>query len=178
MFKKQLIIILSFLCIFLTGAGKGGVSKNNSKKDITVKQKKDNNAKNAEQIKTVLLITEAEASQQDMPASGIFEASRSLNDGPIIDVKTPENGKTYQKPMAIDVRFLPREGKAVDFKTLKVEYLKFITIDITKRILPYVSNEGIRLDKADLPAGKHNIRLTIADVTGAFSNQQIGVVIK
>lgn len=117
------------------------------------------------------LITADEAAAPDLdPSSWHAEASRG-DDGPSIQVLSPQMGSSMKAPVIIDVKFLKKDGRDIDLSTLKVEYLKFLTIDLTPRVKNYVSKEGIKVPNANLPSGSHTIRLSIGDVTGAVTKQ-------
>ena len=139
--------------------------------------------------KIVLLVTESEASLPDAPAAlspqpgGVPGAAPGLGrgleaPGPRIVVMSPEDGHAYAPPVAIDVRFEPAGDGAVDLGSLKVEYLKFLTIDITDRVRPYVSTAGIRIEQAELPAGRHRVRISIADLGGAVASRTLEFTVR
>ena len=114
------------------------------------------------------LLTEEEGALEDAPSS-LYEVGRPFNDGPKIQVVTPETNNQYKSPMRITILFVPIDNKDIDLSKLKVEFLKLFTIDLTKRVLPYATKEGINIEKADLPKGKHNIRITIGDSQGGLT---------
>ncbi|MDA8087773.1 MAG: hypothetical protein M0Z75_13850 [Nitrospiraceae bacterium] len=118
--------------------------------------------------KAVTLITQKEAAMKDAP-SGLQEIGRPLNDGPAIKVIAPETDGTYRSPLKIIVQFLPRSEHRVDLSKLKVECLKFFTINLTDRVMPYASTWGIRMAKASIPSGHYRIRITIGDDKGGVT---------
>jgi len=122
----------------------------------------------------VVLLTKEEGAMQEAP-KGVYEVSRSLNNGPKIMIVVPETNHEYKSPLTIEVRFIPREGSEVDLSQFKVECLKFFNIDITDRVKQYTTKEGVKVDKAELPAGTHKLRLTIGD-TGGGITQEVFVV--
>ncbi|MFQ5353917.1 MAG: hypothetical protein ACE5DW_07035 [Thermodesulfobacteriota bacterium] len=117
------------------------------------------------------LITAEEAASPELPPSALHIEAALSEDGPTVDVLTPKNGKPYKPPVEISIRFIPKEGRDIDLSTLRVEYLKFITIDLTKRVRPYVSKKGIEIPETSLPSGTHTIRLTIGDVSGSMTRR-------
>jgi len=125
----------------------------------------------AEGGKVLELITAEEAASPELPPSALHIEAALPDDGPTIDVLTPKNGKPYKPPVEISIRFIPKDGRGIDLSTLKVEYLKFITIDLTKRVRPYATKKGIEIPKTSLPSGSHTIRLTIGDVSGAVTKR-------
>jgi hypothetical protein len=123
----------------------------------------------------VVLVTEEEGAVANAP-SGPIDAGNSLNTGPSIEVIKPEQNAVLRSPIPIVVRFVPN-GRDVNLSSLKVEVLKLLTIDITKRVLPYASREGIQVKEATLPSGEHKLRVTIGDVGGGVSRKVFHVKI-
>ena len=116
------------------------------------------------------LITEEEAALKDMPNPVYFEITRTEG-GPLIEVLSPEAGKSYKSPVNIKVKFVPSGGFDIDLATFKVEYMKFIAIDLTSRVKDYVSKEGIDVPDAKLPSGAHTIRMSVGDANGAVTRR-------
>ena len=117
----------------------------------------------------VVLLTEEEGAMASAPA-GLIDVGAPLDTGPSIEVVKPERNADLRSPIAIIVRFVPN-GKEVDLSSLKVEVLKFLKIDITKRVLPYATRQGIQAENAILPAGEHKLQVTIGDVGGGISRK-------
>jgi hypothetical protein len=119
----------------------------------------------------VVLITEREAAMKDAPreapAATIME--KDAMKGPMIIVHSPKAGETYPAPLVVDLNFQPQPETAVDIHTLQVIYRKIIPIDITDRIRPYATEKGIYIPEADIPEGRHNIQIRIADTRGNVS---------
>jgi len=115
----------------------------------------------------VVLVTEEEGSVGNAPP-GPIDVGTSLDTGPFIEVIKPEQDAVLRSPIPIVVRFIPN-GRDVDLSSLKVEVLKLWTIDITNRVLPYTTREGINVENATLPSGEHKLRVTIGDVGGGVS---------
>lgn len=116
------------------------------------------------------LLTEEEGAKADaLPGSYII--SRGFNDGPKVKVVSPKVDEKYKPPLKVIVTFIPRDNHPVDLSSLKVECLKFISIDLTPRVLPYATKEGINIENAKLPSGNHTLRLTIRDVAGGTTQE-------
>ena len=126
------------------------------------------------------LVTPEEAAMapvQERPGAGKVEVSREPPDtGPVIEVLKPTEGAVPTVPMEVTIRFTPRSAP-VDMATLQVAVVKFITIDITDRVRPYVSPAGIQIPDAKLPSGKHIVRISVGDASGGMSNKQMTVSI-
>ena len=97
--------------------------------------------------------------------------------GPGIKVVEPLPDAEYKAPIRLIINFVPREGTTVDVKSFRLEYLKFVSIDITRRVANYVGPGGVKVEKADLPAGDHKLRITIKDTQGGISQQVYSVKI-
>lgn len=116
------------------------------------------------------LITSEEAAAPDLdPADWHLEVSRA-DDGPEIQIISPHTGEPLKKPVAIDVRFKKGENE-VDPSTIRLEYLKFIAIDLTPRVKNYLTKDGIKVPNVNLPSGTHTIRLSVGDTGGAVTRQ-------
>ncbi len=113
---------------------------------------------------------------REMP--GTFSVIETKYDsGPGIKVIEPPPDAEYKAPIRLIINFVPKEGTAVDVKTFRLEYLKFVSIDITRRVANYVGPGGVNVEKADLPAGDHKLRITIKDTQGGISQQVYSVKI-
>jgi len=89
--------------------------------------------------------------------------------GPEIKVVEPAPDGEYRAPIKLIIDFIPRPGTQVDLKTFRLEYLKFVSVDITGRVAGYVGPTGVRVEKADLPPGDHKLRITLKDTAGGIS---------
>ncbi|WP_146345528.1 hypothetical protein [Falsiphaeobacter marinintestinus] len=86
-------------------------------------------------------------------------------DGPGIRVAAP-SGFKLRSPVNFDIRIQPKDGIPVVMSSLKIEYrLGPIWTDVTGRLAGHGSVIGTQLkaNGADLPLGKHQIRLTVTD---------------
>lgn len=75
-------------------------------------------------------------------------------------------------PIQVLIRFTPR-AEPIDLASLKVTLVKFIDIDITDRIRPFVTLEGIQVKEAKIPPGKHRVRITVSDKAGDLSVKEV-----
>lgn len=62
---------------------------------------------------------------------------------------------------------------AVNPESVKVQLVKFISIDITDRVKPYLSQSGIDVKEASIPAGKYLVRITVSDGKGETNSRDI-----
>ena len=132
----------------------------------------------------IWLITPEEAamppSQDEIihPRGGmLFDIGREVPDtGPMIELLKPNDGTSTPVPVEVSIRFEPRAAP-VDLSTLKVMVVKLISINITERVRPYTSPQGIQIPDARLPSGTHTVRISLADTAGGFSRKQVTVSI-
>lgn len=124
--------------------------------------------------KLVLLVTPEEAAQPNArPMKG---AAAEPSDGPTIQIDAPTQDAEVAKPVPIRISF--KENQApVDVSSLKVTYLKLFSIDITDRVKPYVTAEGINIAQADLPSGSHKVRFSIKDTANRLTERTLKVKI-
>jgi len=133
----------------------------------------------------VWLITPEEAATPTAPPDELrlqggtpFEVGDEAPDtGPVIEILKPSENKPLSAPLEIAIKFTPRHAP-VDLSTLKVTVLKLISIDLTDRLRPFASQEGIRIADARLPSGEHTVRISLADVAGGLSRKLITVKIQ
>lgn len=98
--------------------------------------------------------------------------------GPSIVLKNPKALERLHSPIDIFVQFLPgKSGKPADMKTLKVTLVGWIDINITDRVLEYVKDGALQVEKAKLPSGRHRLRMHIQDVVGNPNERDIVVVV-
>lgn len=124
----------------------------------------------------VQLITPEEAAQPNAHLKTGMFGWKEPSDGPTIEFRAPTPDTEVAKPIPIEIDF--KENQApVDLSTLQVSYLKVIAIDITDRIKPYATKNGIKIEKADLPAGSHRVRFSIRDMQNNLSEKTLKVTI-
>ncbi len=100
---------------------------------------------------------------------------------PLIDILQPEalpDGK-LKAPFPITVAFRAQNDAQIDVTSFKVLYgaLKF---DITSRLTQYtqVSAEGFKLDKANIPKGKHRLTLQIQDAKQRLAERELRIEVE
>jgi hypothetical protein len=116
------------------------------------------------------LITPDEAALAEAPAGTasvptLRGRAAVNNGGPIVEMVTPPDEKPVHSPATVFIRFAPNRAP-IDLATLKVTLVKIIKIDITKRLAPYTTVEGIHITDGRIPSGHFRLRLSIADVKG------------
>lgn len=106
------------------------------------------------------LITDSEAA---LPAAAAGLTQRGITRGPGVKLVNPSDTKS---PFDLKVKFEAHGGGAIEPGSVKVVYLKSPLVDITERVKPFVTANGIDMAKAEVPAGKHVLRIEIKDSDG------------
>lgn len=126
------------------------------------------------------LITDQDLLRQDETAQerGLTEIGRSilleLKDGPVIQVVQPGGDEIGSQPVEIEVVFeKSSDGADPNMATLKVRYIKFISIDITNRIRPFVVENRFHVAKAEFPKGNHTVEIYLEDTRGKASSKVV-----
>lgn len=99
------------------------------------------------------------------------------DEGPIIKIEKPAMDSVNGSPLEIIIHFLPRKSP-VDPSSVEVTLVKFFNIDLTDRVLPYLTSDGIHIKEAELPGGEHTVRLWVEDKDGNASAKEMIVKIK
>jgi hypothetical protein len=78
-------------------------------------------------------------------------------------------------PIDFIMTFEPQGEAKIDLDSLKVQYKFLGWKDVTKRILKHaeISEEGLQALGADIPKGKHKMRLVIRDTMGREARARI-----
>ncbi len=122
----------------------------------------------------LMLVSAAEVAQFKGDVSENITIPLSGNE-PAIEIVRPvvKEGKVAS-PVAIEVRFKPVPGKAIDPASFKLYYGAF-KLDVTDRLLKTakVTPTGFSIDKVDIPAGSHRLVMKVADDTGAAGIKEI-----
>lgn len=98
---------------------------------------------------------------------------------PSIDILQPAPGEQKVKaPFAIQLRFRSSDSSIVP-DSFKVLY-GALRLDITDRIRKYAqpSAEGISIDKANIPPGKHRITVQVADDKQRVAEREIRIEVE
>jgi hypothetical protein len=123
------------------------------------------------------LVTEEEARR---PAPPWEEEPLDLRgSGPTITIRSPRDGEETASPFDVDVEFGPgQSGLPVREESLKVAYVLLISIDLTHKVLPHFQQNRLHVQDVRIPAGRHKIRVSIADAGGNISTTILRVVVR
>lgn len=109
------------------------------------------------------LITDSEAQRPDGAAA---PATRSITRGPTIRFDTPQGALASHKPFDFRVHFDAHGGTKIDPNTVHVTYLKDPNVDLTPRLKPFITADGIDMSQAEVPAGAHSLEVEVQDSEG------------
>ena len=126
-------------------------------------------------VEPIRLITQEEANLP--PATGTGGQTRNLTRGPGIDAVAPPP-VAINGPFRLAVRFKPRNGVPIDPATVRVTYRRHPAVDLTYRIKPFVTADGIEAPAVIVPAGKHLIEIEAMDKEGRVGRSQMTLAVE
>ena len=123
------------------------------------------------------LVTPEEAALAPAPEDSLIRSRGLTSKGPRIDVLKPASDAPQQSPIEILIHFHPKSAP-VRLESVKVQLVKFISIDITDRVKPYLSETGIEMKEAKIPSGAYLVRISVADEKGESSTRELELEVK
>ena len=120
------------------------------------------------------LITEDEAR---LPALPKMATRGGITRGPGIKVVSPSPDGQVKAPFAMKVEFQPHGGSKIDAGSIKITYLKKPAVDLTPRLKAAISESGINLGDANVPAGAHDIRIDVTDAEGRTKSETVSFTV-
>jgi len=126
-------------------------------------------------VRAMTLISEEEARRpvgEVTPELGL----RGITRGPSIKIVSP-SGVTTTSPVVLRIVFEAHGGSAINVAAVKVTYLKSPSVDLTQRLRPYITADGIAVDQADVPAGRHAVRIDVRDAEGRQSSSVLNFTV-
>lgn len=122
----------------------------------------------------VELITDDEAR---LPAAPKMGTRGGITRGPGIKVVSPNPDAQIKAPFAMKVDFQPHGGSKIDASSVKVTYLKKPAVDLTPRLKSGISESGISLADASVPAGTHDIKIDVTDADGRTKTEIVSFTV-
>ena len=114
----------------------------------------------------VWVVTSSEAA---MPPSPTSKAGRSITRGPAIRQVSPAAGVSANQPFNLKVEFAGRGGEKINPASVQVAVLRGNNVDITSRLKPYITANGIEIPNAIVPPGTYALQVTVSDAGGRQS---------
>jgi hypothetical protein len=127
----------------------------------------------------LMLVTEEEMVASNKSPPKFIAKAIPEKDAPSIQVINPKISSTVTSPTPVEIKFLTADQSVVKPETFRVLYGAF-QIDITKRILNVakVTSDGVSVQAARLPSGKHRLILNVEDSQGRLGTQVIEFEVK
>ena len=118
------------------------------------------------------LITPEEAALPAGPVPGLQLRGSPTRRPNVIIIWPPPAAGALQSPINLKLQFRAFGGAVVDPNSVVVTYLKTPAIDITQRIMPFISAEGIDISQAEVPPGKHQFWIELKDNDGRIGGTE------
>ena len=77
-----------------------------------------------------------------------------------------------KSPLSFKVKLQAHGGAKVDPDSIVVTYKKTPMIDITQRIMPFITADGIEVPDAEVPPGVHEFRIQLKDKEGRLGGTE------
>ncbi|HZP98356.1 MAG TPA: hypothetical protein VFB13_02380 [Reyranella sp.] len=120
----------------------------------------------------VWLVSPQEAA---LPPSPVSKAGRSITRGPAIRQISPADPVAANKPFDLHVEFAGRGGEKINPATAQIAILRGGNVNITDRVKPYITANGIEMPAAMVPAGTYVLQVTVSDAGGRQSIANIEI---
>lgn len=113
------------------------------------------------------LVTRQEQRRENAAPHTQAAPSPTRSGAPTIRIEEPDITKPVRSPVKIRVHFQAEANARIVVDSLRVRY-GLLRIDITRRILAHArpTPSGVFVDDAELPRGRHEITIQIADNMG------------
>lgn len=87
--------------------------------------------------------------------------TRGITRRPTVIMTSPEAG--VHSPFNLQFKFQPHGGSTIKPDSFQLIYLKNPNVDLTARVKPYVTANGVEMAGAEAPPGRHAIKVMISD---------------
>ena len=112
----------------------------------------------------VLIKSEEAALPSASTAAKIPLVTRAITRRPDVALILPEKSAT--SPFALRFKFQAHGGSTIKPDTFHLIYLKNPVVDLTARVRPFVTANGVEMAEAEAPPGRHMIEVKISDSDG------------
>jgi hypothetical protein len=110
---------------------------------------------------TVLIKPEEAALPPAPSAPSIALTSRGITRRPNIILTSPE--ASVVSPFNLNFKFQAHGGSTIKPESFHMIYLKKPNVDLTSRVMPFVTAQGVNMVGAEAPPGRHSIKVMISD---------------
>ena len=104
-----------------------------------------------------------------LPPASTSKAGRSITRGPAIRQVSPANAVAANQPFDLRVEFAGRGGEKINPATAQVMILRGNNVDVTSRLKPYITANGIEMPNAMVPPGTYVLQVAVSDAGGRQS---------
>jgi hypothetical protein len=126
----------------------------------------------------IQLVTQQEAALPPDRLPGLELRGSPTRRPRAVIVSPPPNAGVVKSPLNLKVRLQAYGGAKIDPDSIVVTYKKTPLIDVTQRIMPFISADGIEVPAAEVPPGIHEFRIMLKDKDGRIGgtdfNFQVG----
>jgi hypothetical protein len=105
-----------------------------------------------------VLIKPEEAALPSVPGPPV---TRGITRRPTVIMTSPESSVT--SPFNLRFKFEAHGGSTIKPDSFHLTYLKNPNVDLTARVKPYVTANGVEMPAAEAPPGRHVIMVAISD---------------
>lgn len=91
----------------------------------------------------------------------------------VIVVSPPPNAGQMHSPLNLKLQFHAFGGAGIDPVSVVVTYLKQPAIDITQRIMPFITADGIEISQVEVPPGRHQFWVELKDKDGRIGGAEL-----
>lgn len=114
----------------------------------------------------VWLVTGQEAA---LPPAATSTAGRSITRGPAIRQISPTAAVAANQPFDLRVEFAGRGGEKINPASAQVLVLRGNNVDVTSRLKPFITANGIGMPNAMVPPGTYVLQVAVSDAGGRQS---------
>jgi hypothetical protein len=109
----------------------------------------------------VLIKTEEAALPPPPTTTSVSLVTRGLTRKPGVILTSPEG--SVSSPFNLQFKFEAHGGSKIKPNTFHLIYLRTPNVDLTARVKPYVTADGVEMIGAEAPPGHHMIKAVISD---------------
>jgi hypothetical protein len=112
------------------------------------------------------LVTPTEAALPAAPLPSLDLRGSPTRRPAVVVVSPPPMAGQIHSPMDLKLQFRAFGGATIDPNSVVITYIKQPAIDMTQRLTPYITAQGIDIAQAQVPPGKHQFWSELKDNQG------------
>jgi hypothetical protein len=94
-------------------------------------------------------------------SASVTLVTRGITRKPNVILTSP--GASVTSPFDLQFKFEAHGGSKIKPNTFHIIYLRTPNVDLTARVKPFVTTDGVDMTGAEAPPGKHMIKVTVSD---------------